>query len=288
MTSLQEWRYRHVQLVRRTIGGKHGTGGSPGVKYLSTLFEPVFPDLWRFGTGSSVSSLGDRTVSGPCVHARDARLHRTGSLRLLATGAGDDRSGLAVQFTGRLSGHGQFRGQLHQRVPLRVVLRRFSGGVVCQRPCLSASSASDSRQSILDHGGWRDVASWPDSPPLAYDPHAGPGRLYIADKQRGKLISIVFAGSGLGVIVLSLTLPSIAGEDPTIGWLYGRLDVRVPGHRLAGTQDSSEQGPAKEASSHPVYRGRPFARHHVSSPRPPSFHIPSIWPPTYTWSSSSP
>ena len=44
---LQEWRYRHVQLVRRTIGGKHGTGGSPGVKYLeSTLFEPVFPDLW--------------------------------------------------------------------------------------------------------------------------------------------------------------------------------------------------------------------------------------------------
>ncbi|MCH2133813.1 MAG: tryptophan 2,3-dioxygenase family protein [Phycisphaerales bacterium] len=44
---LQEWRYRHVQLVRRTIGGKHGTGGSPGVPYLErTLFEPVFPDLW--------------------------------------------------------------------------------------------------------------------------------------------------------------------------------------------------------------------------------------------------
>ncbi|MEE2908367.1 MAG: tryptophan 2,3-dioxygenase family protein [Planctomycetota bacterium] len=44
---LQEWRYRHVQLVRRTIGNKHGTGGSPGVPYLErTLFEPVFPDLW--------------------------------------------------------------------------------------------------------------------------------------------------------------------------------------------------------------------------------------------------
>jgi tryptophan 2,3-dioxygenase len=44
---LQEWRYRHVQLVRRTIGNKHGTGGSPGVKYLErTLFEPAFPDLW--------------------------------------------------------------------------------------------------------------------------------------------------------------------------------------------------------------------------------------------------
>lgn len=44
---LQEWRYRHVQLVRRTIGNKHGTGGSPGVKYLErSLFEPAFPDLW--------------------------------------------------------------------------------------------------------------------------------------------------------------------------------------------------------------------------------------------------
>ena len=40
-------RYRHVQLVRRTIGGKQGTGGSPGVGYLErTLFDPVFPDLW--------------------------------------------------------------------------------------------------------------------------------------------------------------------------------------------------------------------------------------------------
>ena len=29
----QEWRFRHVQLVRRTIGDKHGTGGSPGVEF---------------------------------------------------------------------------------------------------------------------------------------------------------------------------------------------------------------------------------------------------------------
>ena len=44
---LQEWRYRHVQLVRRTIGDKTGTGGSPGVEYLKkTIFEPAFPDLW--------------------------------------------------------------------------------------------------------------------------------------------------------------------------------------------------------------------------------------------------
>jgi tryptophan 2,3-dioxygenase len=44
---LQEWRYRHVKMVERTIGRKMGTGGSSGAGYLaSTLFAPVFPDLW--------------------------------------------------------------------------------------------------------------------------------------------------------------------------------------------------------------------------------------------------
>ncbi len=44
---LQEWRYRHVKMVERTIGTKRGTGGSSGVHFLmSTLFRPVFPDLW--------------------------------------------------------------------------------------------------------------------------------------------------------------------------------------------------------------------------------------------------
>ncbi|MEZ5409952.1 MAG: tryptophan 2,3-dioxygenase family protein [Acidimicrobiales bacterium] len=43
----QEWRYRHVMMVHRTIGTKPGTGGSDGVTYLrSTLFHPAFPDLW--------------------------------------------------------------------------------------------------------------------------------------------------------------------------------------------------------------------------------------------------
>ncbi|HEY1276286.1 MAG TPA: tryptophan 2,3-dioxygenase family protein [Thermoleophilaceae bacterium] len=43
----QEWRYRHVKMVERTIGQKIGTGGSPGAAYLrKTLFAPVFPDLW--------------------------------------------------------------------------------------------------------------------------------------------------------------------------------------------------------------------------------------------------
>lgn len=44
---IQEWRYRHVKMVERTIGDKSGTGGSSGAAYLrSTLFRPFFPDLW--------------------------------------------------------------------------------------------------------------------------------------------------------------------------------------------------------------------------------------------------
>lgn len=48
---IQEWRYRHIKMVERTIGTKQGTGGSAGVKYLqSTLFTPIFPDLWAIRT----------------------------------------------------------------------------------------------------------------------------------------------------------------------------------------------------------------------------------------------
>lgn len=48
---LQEWRYRHVMMVRRTIGTKQGTGGSDGASYLATtLFKPAFPDLWAIRT----------------------------------------------------------------------------------------------------------------------------------------------------------------------------------------------------------------------------------------------
>jgi len=48
---LQEWRYRHVKMVERTIGAKPGTGGTMGVAYLrSTLSDPVFPDLWAIRT----------------------------------------------------------------------------------------------------------------------------------------------------------------------------------------------------------------------------------------------
>jgi len=48
---VQEWRYRHVKMVERTIGTKPGTGGSAGAEYLrTTLLRPVFPDLWAIRT----------------------------------------------------------------------------------------------------------------------------------------------------------------------------------------------------------------------------------------------
>jgi tryptophan 2,3-dioxygenase len=44
---IQEWRYRHVKMVERIIGARHGTGGSAGADYLrATLFRPAFADLW--------------------------------------------------------------------------------------------------------------------------------------------------------------------------------------------------------------------------------------------------
>lgn len=48
---IQEWRYRHVKMVERTIGAKVGTGGSAGAAYLvKTLMKPAFPDLWEIRT----------------------------------------------------------------------------------------------------------------------------------------------------------------------------------------------------------------------------------------------
>jgi tryptophan 2,3-dioxygenase len=45
---MQEWRYRHLRLVARIIGGKPGTGGSSGAAHLrTTLFDRLFPDLWE-------------------------------------------------------------------------------------------------------------------------------------------------------------------------------------------------------------------------------------------------
>ena len=48
---LQEWRYRHVKMVQRTIGTRRGTGGSAGAEYLMrTLNKPLYPDLWAIRT----------------------------------------------------------------------------------------------------------------------------------------------------------------------------------------------------------------------------------------------
>jgi tryptophan 2,3-dioxygenase len=45
---VQEWRYRHVKMVERTIGAKTGTGRSSGAGYLrTTIGSPAFPDLWE-------------------------------------------------------------------------------------------------------------------------------------------------------------------------------------------------------------------------------------------------
>ena len=44
----QEWRYRHVKMVERTIGARPGTGGSSGAAYLrTTVGSNLFPDLWE-------------------------------------------------------------------------------------------------------------------------------------------------------------------------------------------------------------------------------------------------
>jgi tryptophan 2,3-dioxygenase len=48
---IMEWRYRHVKMVQRTIGTHRGTGGTAGADYLlSTLNQPLFPDLWAIRT----------------------------------------------------------------------------------------------------------------------------------------------------------------------------------------------------------------------------------------------
>jgi tryptophan 2,3-dioxygenase len=44
---IQEWRYRHLKMVQRTIGMKPGTGGSSGARYLQGTVRAAFPDLWE-------------------------------------------------------------------------------------------------------------------------------------------------------------------------------------------------------------------------------------------------
>ena len=46
-----KWRYHHIKMVERTVGGKKGTGGSEGVGYLqNTLTKRIFPEFWEART----------------------------------------------------------------------------------------------------------------------------------------------------------------------------------------------------------------------------------------------
>ena len=49
--SFQEWRFRHLQVVQRTIGYKSGTGGSSGVDFLRRALDlTFFPELYEVRT----------------------------------------------------------------------------------------------------------------------------------------------------------------------------------------------------------------------------------------------
>ena len=68
---LQEWRYRHVKMVERTIGDcKRGTGGSTGAAYLARArvgHGPSFPDSVgdpRRSQGSRLNAVSRRTTRG--------------------------------------------------------------------------------------------------------------------------------------------------------------------------------------------------------------------------------
>jgi tryptophan 2,3-dioxygenase len=47
----QQWRFAHLKTVERIIGGKMGTGGSPGLPYLARVLETsFFPELLKVRT----------------------------------------------------------------------------------------------------------------------------------------------------------------------------------------------------------------------------------------------
>ena len=49
--NFQEWRFRHLQVVQRTIGHKIGTGGSSGVDFLRRALDlTFFPELYEVRT----------------------------------------------------------------------------------------------------------------------------------------------------------------------------------------------------------------------------------------------
>ncbi len=48
---VSQWRFHHIKMVERTVGGKMGTGGSEGVGYLATtLTKRFYPEFWEART----------------------------------------------------------------------------------------------------------------------------------------------------------------------------------------------------------------------------------------------
>ena len=57
------WRGRHIRMVERMIGQKHGTGGSSGAQYLEgTLDYRFFPELWEVRTYLGEGTTHERTL----------------------------------------------------------------------------------------------------------------------------------------------------------------------------------------------------------------------------------
>ena len=99
--------------------------------------------------------------------------------------------------------------------------RRFTGGWVCRIALLIGLISV--ALSAIDFGVWwlagcRFMAGLTAAGGMILTPALVAQN--IPEHQRGKLISTVFAGSGLGVILLSLSLPLVSHDDPSMGWLY--------------------------------------------------------------------
>ena len=62
--NFQGWRFRHLQVVQRTIGHKTGTGGSSGVDFLRRALDlTFFPELFEVRTRVGLLALAGRSCS---------------------------------------------------------------------------------------------------------------------------------------------------------------------------------------------------------------------------------
>ena len=75
---IQEWRYRHVKMVERTIGTKRGTGGSSGVEYLRG---DALPAGLPGPVGDPLAALSGADVTERATPRRRSRPSPRGRLR---------------------------------------------------------------------------------------------------------------------------------------------------------------------------------------------------------------